>query len=160
MATPGAPAERAEGPAQRSEIGFCTCGSLGSCCAAWTIVLRFFCCDCKRSVASEDELQQHLAKPDNTVIKALGSGIEGQADGGRMPHAQRLWVLEQVRLADAGQPSAFPADRSATIIIACSEGSSAEVTRRTLEELGYTTACNAGAWNRFEKARRQQSASA
>ena len=87
------------------------------------------------------------------MVKVLGSGIEGSVDGGRMPQAQRAWVLEQVRLADEGKPSVFPKDRSETIIIACSDGSSAEVTRLTLESLGYTTACNAGSWARYEASR-------
>ena len=90
---------------------------------------------------------------DSYDAKVLGSGIEGSVDGGRMPQAQRAWVLEQVRLADEGKPSVFPKDRSETIIIACSDGSSAEVTRLTLESLGYTTACNAGSWARYEASR-------
>ena len=138
---------------QTTEIGFCTCGSLSNCLQAWRIIVRFWCCDFKRTIASEDELQKHLADPEATVVKVLGSGIEGSVDGGRMPQAQRAWVLEQVRLADEGKPSVFPKDRSETIIIACSDGSSAEVTRLTLESLGYTTACNAGSWARYEASR-------
>jgi hypothetical protein len=141
--------------AQTSDIGFCTCGSLSSCLVAWRAVLQFYLCQCMR-VAKEEELQAHLADEKRTIIKALGSGLEGQVDGGRMPQAQRAWTFEQVALADAGKPSAFPADRNATIIIACSEGTSAEVTRLALEELGYTTACNAGSWSRLEKSMKKQ----
>ena len=117
---------------QTTEIGFCTCGSFTNCLKAWQIIVRFWCCDFKRTIASEDELQKHLADPEATVIKVLGSGIEGSVDGGRMPQAQRAWVLEQVRLADEGKPSVFPKDRSETIIIACSDGSrsSRSATRR------------------------------
>ena len=140
-------------PVQSSDIGFCTCGSASSCCAAWAVVVRFFCWGRFFNIVSEDELKARLAGDEKaTIIKALGDGIEGQSDGGRMPQAQRAWVIEQVRLADEGKPSAFPADRGSTIIIACSEGSSAEVTRVTLEEFGYTTACNAGPWRRLDKA--------
>ena len=138
---------------QTTEIGFCTCGSFTNCLKAWSIIVKFWCCDFKRTIASEDELQKHLTDPEATVVKVLGSGIEGSVDGGRMPQAQRAWVLEQVRLADEGKPSVFPKDRSETIIIACSDGSSAEVTRLTLESLGYTTACNAGSWARYEASR-------
>ena len=138
---------------QSTQIGFCTCGSVSSCCAAWATVTRFFCWGrFVGSIASNAELSERLADENATIIKVLGDGLEGKVDGGRMPQAQRAWVFEQVRLADAGRPSAFPADRGSTIIIACSEGSSAEVTRVALEELGYTTACNAGAWKRLDKA--------
>jgi hypothetical protein len=139
--------------ASQSAIGFCTCGTVASCCKAWSIVVRFHLCDCFRTIASDAELNARLADPNATIIKGLGNGITGQADGGRMPQAQRQWVIEQVRLADEGHASAFPADRSSVIIIGCLDGTTSEVTRKTLEELGYTTACNAGPWSRLERAK-------
>ena len=86
---------------QTTKIGFCTCGSLSNCLKAWSIIVRFWCCDFKRTIASEDELQKHLADPEATVVKVLGSGIEGPPTAVGAASAARR-VLEQVRLADEG----------------------------------------------------------